>query len=257
MNRNDEWAFIALLPFGIFYVLFLVTLRYSYKIWYDSDSNEIRCFRSRYKMVNVAGGTFDMGSNVFSNTQPVHRVTLNSYQIGESAVPQWLWVSVMGRNPSSRWRFGRSLLPVENVSYDDCKEFIGKLNRLTGQEFRLPTEAEWEFAARGGNYSRGYKYSGSDNIHDVAWYKHNSDSKPHAVKTKTSNELGLYDMSGNVWEWCADWYGEYKSSVKTEPPLYVIRGGGFKDDTDCCRVAYREGISPTRRDYDVGFRLAL
>ena len=164
-----------------------------------------------FKMVKVQGGTFTMGATaeqggvVTSDEKPAHEVTLSSFSIGQTEVTQELWEAVMGSNPSY-WK--GSKLPVEQVSWNDCQEFVKKLNALTGQKFRLPSEAEWEYAARGDSQSRGYKYSGSNNIDDVAWYDGNSD-KTHAVATKQPNELGIYDMSGNVLEWCQDWYGNY------------------------------------------------
>jgi len=160
-----------------------------------------------FKMVKVTGGTFQMGhiskldNNIDIGEEPVHSVTLSDYHIGQTQVTQELWEAVMGNNPS---KFkGNKQRPVENVSWYDCQKFIGELNRLTGKDFRLPTEAEWEFAARGENKSKGYKYSGSNNAGAVAWYDSNS-SKPHSVAQKRPNELGLYDMSGNVFEWCFD-----------------------------------------------------
>ena len=150
---------------------------------------------------------------------------------------------------------------MEEVSWDDCQEFIRKLNSLTGQSFRLPTEAEWEFAARGGNKSRGY--AGSNTIDNVAWYWENSNSQTHNVANKTANELGLYDMSGNVWEWCQDWYGSYTSSSQTNPtgPLSgsrrVRRGGSWFDSAGRCRVSYRSYFTPADGSGDLGLRLAL
>ena len=187
----------------------------------------------QYPMVYVCGGSFDMGatseqgSDVYTDEKPVHRVTLSSYSIGKYEVTQELWEAVMGSNPSYHKGSRR---PVDEVSWDDCQDFIRKLNELTGANFRLPTEAEWEFAARGGNSSRGYKYSGSDTLDNVAWYYDNSESETHDVGTKSSNELGLYDMSGNVWEWCNDRYGSYSSSSQTNPKggssyRRVFRGG--------------------------------
>ena len=181
---------------------------------------------------------------------------------------QELWEVVMGSNPS---RFsGSGQLPVEYVSWDDCQRFITKLNQLTGQNFRLPTEAEWEFAARGGNASKGYKYAGSDIIDDVAWYRGNSSLKTHEVGTKFPNELGLYDMSGNVYEWCQDWYGEYNYSSDSQinpqgppPPqgllsgsARVIRGGDWHDYAGSCRVSYRSHCNPEASFSGCGFRLA-
>ncbi len=219
-----------------------------------------------FNMVKVSGGTFQMGptseqgSDAYDNEYPVHQVTLPDYCIGETEVTQGLWRAVMGNNPS---RFsGSDQLPVEYVSWDDCQEFIKKLNQLTGENFRLPTEAEWEFAARGGNSSKGYKYAGSNNIGDVAWYDGNSSSKTHAVGTKTPNELGLYDMSGNVWEWCQDWYNSYSSNSQTNPTgpssgsYRVVRGGNWCSNAGDCRVSSRYNILPSYRGYLSGFRLA-
>ena len=220
----------------------------------------------QFKMIYVQGGTFKMGATPEQGSEacdwekPVHDVTLSDFHIGDTQVTQALWKAVMGSNPS---RFRGDDLPVENVSWSDCQEFIKKLNVLTGKIFRLPTEAEWEFAARGGNKSRGYKYAGDNSIGDVAWYGGNSDNKTHPVKTKLPNELGLYDMSGNVWEWCMDWYGDYISSAQTNPAgsscdsPRVLRGGSWRNDASYCRVAFRYYFSPSFRISSGGFRLAL
>ena len=166
----------------------------------------------------------------------------------------------MGNNPSY---FKGDNLPVENVSWNDCQTFIFRLNNLTGKNFRLPTEAEWEYAARGGNRSRGYKYSGSNTLSDVAWFDDNSGSKTHPVGTKSPNELGLYDMSGNVWEWCSDWYGTYSSSSQTNPTGpssgsgRVRRGGCWLNDAGLCRSSSRCDGSPDERGDYLGLRLAL
>lgn len=219
-----------------------------------------------FDMARVEGGTFRMGATseqedeAYSNEMPVHSVTLNSYYIGKTEVTQVLWEAVMGSNPS---RFNGDYLPVENVSWDDCQEFIRKLNSMTGQNFRLPTEAEWEFACRGGNNSRGYKYSGSNNLGSVAWYDGNSGGKTHPVATKSPNELGIYDMSGNVWEWCADWYGDYSSGAQTNPTgpyggsSRVYRGGSRFNDVRHCRSSFRYDGNPTLRLNILGLRLAL
>ena len=219
----------------------------------------------KYNMVWVDGGTFRMGAtseqgSEISDEKPVHSVTLSGYYIGKTEVTQALWQAVMGSNPSY---FEGDDLPVEQVSWDDCQEFIRKLNSLTGQNFRLPTEAEWEFACRGGNNSRGYKYSGSNYIDNVAWYDGNSGDKTHPVATKSPNELGIYDMSGNVWEWCADWYGDYSSGRQTNPKgpyggsYRVNRGGSWNDDARFCRSSDRGDNYPTGRYYYLGLRLAL
>lgn len=219
----------------------------------------------KYNMVWVEGGTFRMGAtseqgSEISDEKPVHSVTLSGYYIGKTEVTQALWQAVMGSNPSY---FEGDDLPVEQVSWDDCQEFIRKLNSLTGQNFRLPTEAEWEFACRGGNNSRGYKYSGSNYIDNVAWYDGNSGDKTHPVATKSPNELGIYDMSGNVWEWCADRYGDYSSGRQTNPKgpydgsFRVNRGGSWFDVARYCRSSFRIIINPAFRFNYLGLRLAL
>ncbi len=218
-----------------------------------------------FTMVAVKGGTFQMGATseqkkFYKDEQPVHSVTLSDYYIGETEVTQALWTAVMGSNPSY---YKGDNLPVESVSWDDCQTFIRKLNQLTGATFRLPTEAEWEYAARGGNKSRGYQYSGSNNLNDVAWYTSNSGSKTHAVKTKQPNELGLYDMSGNVYEWCQDWYGSYSSRAQTNPTgpssgsNRVNRGGSWGRNARGCRVSNRGSGTPVNRFYNLGFRLSF
>lgn len=219
----------------------------------------------KYNMVWVDGGTFRMGAtseqgSEISDEKPVHSVTLSGYYIGKTEVTQALWQAVMGSNPSY---FEGDDLPVEQVSWDDCQEFIRKLNSLTGQNFRLPTEAEWEFACRGGNNSRGYKYSGSNYIDNVAWYDGNSGKKTHPVATKSPNELGIYDMSGNVFEWCSDWKGDYSSGAQTNPKgpydgsYRVHRGGGWHYDARSCRSSIRLNYYPTNRSFNLGLRLAL
>lgn len=220
-----------------------------------------------FNMIAVKGGTFTMGAtseqgdDAYSDEKPTHQVTLSDYCIGETEVTQELWQAVMGSNPS--YFSGNLQRPVESVSWNDCQEFIKKLNQLTGKTFRLPTEAEWEYAARGGSQSHGYKYAGSNTIGDVAWYTVNSSSTTHPVKQKQANELGLYDMSGNVWEWCQDWYGSYSSSSQTNPTGpssgsdRVFRGGSWGLSAWHCRVSYRGISTPTFRDGSLGLRLAL
>ena len=220
-----------------------------------------------FKMIKVEGGTFHMGatseqiSDVFDSDKPVHSVTISDYYIGETEVTQELWEAVMGSNPS--YFTGNNQRPVEYVSWYDCQEFIKKLNQLTGKKFRLPTEAEWEYAARGGKYSRGYKYSGSNDVDEVAWYKSNSGETTHPVATKEANELGLYDMNGNVWEWCKDWYGYYQSNSQTNPTgpseggHRVLRGGSWYYFDGSVRVSNRGGSTPDDHHIHYGLRLAL
>lgn len=218
------------------------------------------------EMIKVEAGTFMMGATPEmefpdDDEKPVHQVTLtNDYYIGKYEVTQALWQTVMESNPSS---FKGNNLPVEQVSWNDCQEFIGKLNSITGRKFRLPTEAEWEYAARGGKKSRGYQYSGSSNISDVAWYNGNSGSKTHLVGTKQANELGLYDMCGNVLEWCQNWYGSYVSSSQTNPTgavsgsYRVIRGGSWYSSARFCRSSCRDSGTPGIRNSRLGLRLVL
>ena len=226
-----------------------------------------------FKMIYVEGGTFTMGctpeqgSDCYDDESPSHQVSLSDFCIGEVEVTQALWKAVMGNNPS---RFKGDNLPVENVSWNDCQEFIQKLNQLSGKTFRLPTEAEWEYAARGGKNHSRYKYAGSNDINAVAWCtvniydrKENSpDYGTHPVKGKQANELGLYDMSGNVWEWCSDWKRSYDNSSRTNPKgpssgLYrVLRGGSWYDSPGYCRVFYRYSDRPDFGGFSNGFRLA-
>ncbi len=223
-----------------------------------------------FDMIFVEGGTFTMGASreqdkdATSYEQPSHQVTLSSFYIGKYEVTQELWEAVMGNNPSN---FKDNLqCPVESVSWNDCQEFITQLNRLTGRCFRLPTEAEWEYAARGGNRSQSYKYSGSNMLYASAWYTDNSGSTTHPVGQKIPNELGLYDLSGNVSEWCQDWYGSYSSRSQSNPtgPASVssgsgrvYRGGGWGSSTRGCRISYRSDGGAAYRYYSLGVRLAL
>ena len=228
-----------------------------------------------FTMVAIEGGTFTMGataeqgSDAYDDESPTHQVALSSYCIGETEVTQALWQAVMGSNPS--YFTGNLQRPVDHVSWNDCQTFITRLNELTGKQFRLPTEAEWEYAARGGNKSQACKYAGSNTLGDVAWYIENcyalGSSSPdygtHAVATKAPNELGLYDMSGNLWEWCQDLYGSYGSDAQTDPTGVVSgsnrvrRGGSWVCLARYCRVSRRQQDAPTVADDHLGFRLAL
>ena len=230
-----------------------------------------------FDMVYVEGGTFRMGGteeqgeDAWADEKPVHSVTLSDYYIGKFEVTQGLWKAVMGTGVEEQMeKTGESDLygvgddyPMYYVSWDEAQEFVSKLSELTGKKYVLPTEAQWEYAARGGVKSRGYKYSGSNTIDDVAWYDGNSGFAAHPVGTKLPNELGIYDMSGNVWEWCSDWYSDYSDVSQTDPTgpssgsIRVYRGGGWHDDAWYCRVSFRDGDLPGGRYGDLGFRVAL
>ena len=228
------------------------------------------------EMVFVQGGTFVMGctaeqgSDCNSNENPQHSVTVSSFNIGKYEVTQGQWVAIMGTAIWQQRDKTDTDLPIvgegENypmyyVSWNEVEEFISRLNSMTGKHYRLPTEAEWEYAARGGAQSRGYKYSGSDNLDEVAWYDPNSEDSTHPVGTKNPNELGIYDMSGNVYEWCGDWYGEYSSLEQTNPvglssgTHRIDRGAGWSAPAEKCRVAFRGRGIPDQRYMFLGFRL--
>ena len=235
----------------------------------ESKNRLVQVGDVQFEMVYVEGDTFRMGAteeqgeDAYDDEKPVHRVTLSSYLIGKHEVTQALWEEVMGSNPSYNKQGGD--YPVEHVSWDDCQEFIGKLNARTGMQFRLPTEAEWEYSARGGNRSKGYKYAGSNNLDEVGWYGDNSDEHTHPVGRKKPNELGLYDMSGNVVEWCQDWYGDYTEESQTNPVgpqsgkwgYRVLRGGSSWGNARYCRVSNRFGSVPGSRGGIGGLRLVL
>ena len=245
-----------------------------------SPINEYTVNGVTFKMVNVKGGTFTMGatseqgSDYSDNELPTHQVTLSNYSIGATEVTQELWQAVMGTNPSyysTSNSYSENLQrPVENVSWYDCQQFISKLNEMTGMTFRMPTEAEWEYAARGGSKSRGFKYAGSNNINNVAWYISTIPSQaidtegygPQPVGTKNGNELGLYDMSGNVWEWCQDKYSTYSSDDQTNPTggtsgsNYVLRSGCYSSQAVGCRVSLRDKSNMYGKAKTIGLRLA-
>jgi len=218
-----------------------------------------------FKMMPVEGGSFTMGSpdsdtDADDDEKPQHAVTLSDFYMGETEVTQALWKAVMdGANPSN---FQGDNLPVEKVSWEDCQTFIAKLNQMTGKTFRLPTEAEWEYAARGGQKSKGKPYGSGSNNPDTFWYSGNSNNKTHPVGSNP-NELGLCDMSGNVWEWCGDWYGSYTSEAQTNPTgpatgsYRVERGGSWYNSARNCRVSYRDGGTPSDRYNNLGLRLVL
>ena len=217
-------------------------------------------------MVYVEGGTFTMGAKADENywdvehAWPAHQVTVSGFYLCKYETTQALWQKVMGKNPSE---YRGANHPVESISWNDIQEFIRKLNALTGKHYRLPTEAEWEWAARGGNRSQGYRYSGSNNIDEVAWYKKNTHDRHMPVGAKRPNELGLYDMSGNVYEFCGDGYAPYTADTQRNPcPAaadgdHPMRGGSFVADEADCRCSCRFGQSPTYSHNHYGFRLAL
>lgn len=229
--------------------------------WYDS-----------FEMVDVEGGSFFIGAqkdnsayqnydnDAYQIEAPVHQVTISNYCIGMYEVTQAQWMAAMGNNPSIHQ--GENL-PVENVSWEQVQEFIALLNQASGLTYRLPTEAEWEFAARGGVKSEENKYSGYSVLGACGWYYSNSESSIHEVGTKYPNELGIYDMSGNVREWCNDWFGTYSSSSVTNPqgPSYgnmkINRGGSWTTPATNCRNSSRHMDIPTEKAHDLGFRLVL
>lgn len=222
------------------------------------ESDEMKIFNINgvtFKMIHVEGGTFTMGEG--SNA---HQVTLSSYYIGETPVTQALWKEVTGKTPSY---FKGDQRPVEQVSWDDCQDFIKKLNAKIGKKFRLLTDAEWEYAARDGTKSKGYLYAGSNDINEVAWYMENSNGTTHPVGQKKPNELGLYDMSGNVWEWCQDWHDGYiwNQTNPTDPTsefFCVHRGGSWSfDNAEDCRMSQGRCVSHWHWCFKIGFRLAL
>ncbi|MCM1170115.1 MAG: formylglycine-generating enzyme family protein [Bacteroides sp.] len=224
-------------------------------------------FGVNLEMVYVPGGTFQMGAtaeqgdDAYREEKPVRTVKLDSFYIGKCEVTQAQWRAVMGENPS---HFTGDENPVECVSWNDAQEFCEKLSAKTGRKYVLPTEAQWEYAARGGKKSKGYKYAGNNNIDEVAWYGDNSNDRTHAIGTKKANELGIYDMSGNVWEWCSDWYAGYDESDTDNPTgpqngsTRVARGGSWLNDASHCRVSSRTNDGdPDLRYYSLGFRVAL
>lgn len=216
------------------------------------------------EMVYVEGGTFEMGASdeqgedAREDEYPERAIKLDAYHIGKYEVTQAQWKAVMGTEPSY---FKGENLPVEQVSWDEAQEFCKRLSEATGRKYTLPTEAQWEYAARGGNKSQHFKYAGSNNINEVAWYKINSNSKTHPVGGKKANELGVYDMSGNVWEWCSDWYTSYDASNMNNPQgavngeERVDRGGCWCDLASNCRVSSRDYDNPDLRYSDLGFRV--
>ncbi len=218
------------------------------------------------EMIFVQGGTFQMGSDENDESamhieKPKHKVSVSDFHIGKYEVSQRLWEEVMGTNPS---KIKDDNLPVSNVSWNDVQEFIKRLNKISNKEYRLPTEAEWEYAARGGNQSQGFIFIGSNHPDSVAWHFDNSDKLPHAVGTKQPNELDIYDMGGNVQEWVNDWYDAYPKGAQNNPKGAkssdigkVLRGGHYSILATHGRPAWRCVSNPNFRSSYIGFRLAM
>ncbi len=219
------------------------------------------------EMIFVKGGTFTMGctseqsSDCSEDEKPAHKVTLSDFNISKYEVTQDEWQSVMGSNPS---QFKGDKLPVERVSWENVQTYLKKLNSKTGKKYRLPTEAEWKYAAKGGDKSKNYEYSGSNILNEVAWNKDNSGGETHEVGAKKANELGIYDMSGNIWEWCSDWFDGVDSVSPTNNPTgpssgssHVLRGGSWGDDSRGCRVVGLNFNTPTNRNTYIGFRVVI
>lgn len=218
------------------------------------------------EMIYVEGGTFLMGSDDNDESaerieKPRHEVSVSDFYIGKYEVSQRLWENIMGTNPS---QIKGDSLPVTNVSWNDVQEFIKKLNKVTKKKYRLPTEAEWEYAARGGRQSQSFAFIGSNNPDSTAWHFDNSDKLPHTVGAKQPNELGIYDMGGNVQEWVNDWYGAYSNAPQTNPEGpkssrigKVIRGGCYLILPKYGRPAWRCVSNPGFRSSSIGFRLTI
>lgn len=242
------------------------TLAKSCDIDRQDDRIDITTKGVTFTLLKVKGGDFQMGATKEqgkgkTDEFPIHKVTLSDYYIGETEVTNELWSAIMGSNPTTQFALAKQ--PVNNVNWYDCQKFVNRLSSLTGLPFSLPTEAQWEYAARGGNKSKGYVYSGNDNIKKVGWYKGNSKYQIKEVKQLQPNELGLYDMSGNVFEWCSDWYGLYKSNSDNDPKgpssgtNKVNRGGGAGDKEAFARVACRANDNPNYKSQALGLRLVI
>ena len=271
MNRK---IFFPLIAIAAMYII-------SFSVREKDEDNNDTPVGFEPEMVFVEGETFTMGctgeqgEDCWGDEFPSHQVTVSSFQISKNLVTQKQWEAIMGRTIAEQAELAGypddlydlydvgDDYPVYYVSWKDAQEFIQKLNAATGKQYRLATEAEWEYAARGGNKSQGNKYSGSNDINEVAWYAENREPTSHPVGTKAPNELGIYDMSGNSWEWCHDWYGEYTDETQTNPqgPVEgstpVLRGGSWYSAAAGCRVSYRDGSAPGIRADGIGFRLSL
>lgn len=249
-------------PLYINGTIFLVLLMATVTTFAQAPGDSVRIILP--EMVLVEGATFKMGAVVAGSDEvPVHTVTLRDFRIGRFEVTQKQWRDVMGNDPMVNYFPGCDNCPVERVSWFSAQEYLEKISALAGKRFRLPTEAEWEYAAHGGIHSMNFKYSGSNDPDEVAWRDGNSDVMTHPVGRKKPNELGLYDMSGNVWEWCSDWYSEdyYSTSPCENPPgppegtSRVMRGGSWFHDSSGLRVTDRDRGNPSFRFGYVGFRV--
>ena len=274
MLKHFAWAFLMLLAFslqGCHKDENNVNEDQGGEVCVYPDTLRVTVNGVSLNMRHVIGGSFVMGGqntnpaapsydlNAYSWEGPLHKVTVSDFYIAETEVTQALWKAVMENNPS---HFVGDDLPVETVSWIDCNQFINALNELSEYHFYLPTEAQWEFAARGGKLNHGYKFSGSNNLDAVAWYSNNADST-HAVATKRPNELGLYDMSGNVMEWCSDYFGAYPETAQEDPAgpetgnERVIRGGSWGNVSNLSRVSFRDYYYGDKSNDNLGFRLAM
>jgi formylglycine-generating enzyme required for sulfatase activity/predicted Ser/Thr protein kinase len=261
-KKNKTLSIISVVAIAIIVVVLFIT-----QPWVGSVAPLSPNSENIYEVVEVAGGTFTMGctseqgNDCFDGEKPTHQVTLSPYKIGKYEVTQAQWKAVMGNNPSNF--SGCDKCPVEQVSWNDVQDFIGRLNAKTGKTYRLPTEAEWEFAARGGNNSNKSKYSGSNILDEVAWHEGTSENKTHPVGKKNANELGIHDMSGNVWEWCNDWHGDYNTQAQNNPTgpangsNRVWRGGSWDRIPKSCRLSNRGRSRSDYRYFNIGFRLVL
>lgn len=229
-----------------------------------SSGNIIYVDDCELEMIHVSAGSFIMGNEkgLLLQKNTIHRVTLDDYYICAAPITQRLWFLIMGSNNPHLYNNIAPNFPIHTVSWNDCMEFILKLNKITGMNFRMPTEAEWEYAAKGGNMSRKYKYSGGNRLSRVG-IRSEWNYKLEPVRSKLPNELGIYDMSGGVWEWCSDWYADYSSSDAYNPtgPISgdskVQRGGCYASEEECCRPYYRSSLSPESSSDVCGLRLAL
>lgn len=232
------------------------------------DTMTLQVGDAEFALSKVEPGTFTIGPvagdpNTTDDEKPAHKVQLTDrFYIAQTEVTQELYTAVMGKNPS---HFKGANLPVEQVSYSDALEFCKRLSEKTGRTFTLPTEAQWEYAARGGQKAPETPelYAGSNNIGDVTWYEGNSGGKTHPVASKAPNAIGLYDMTGNVFEWCLDWYGSYKGTDVADPQgpdngkERVLRGGSWRGDPKNCRVSYRFNYGPDHNRFNLGFRVVM